>query len=79
MLHSISLIPRLSPHCQGEERARSETNNLCTFIGPLLELLVVACLLQEVHNGDSELGIRERVCLWVHTTLCSRLQQQQSQ
>jgi len=50
-----------------------------TFIGPFLELLVVACLFQEVQNGNSELGIRQRVGLWVYTTLCSRLQQQQSQ
>lgn len=49
-----------------------------TFIGPFLELLVVACLLQEVQNGNGELGIRQRVGLWVYTTLCSRLQQQQS-
>ena len=39
---------------------------MLTFIGSLLDLLVVGGLLQEVEDGTSQLGVSQRVGFGVH-------------
>ena len=48
----------------------THTEDKHTFVGPLLELLVVACLLHKVENLDRQRIVRKRVCLGVHVTVC---------
>lgn len=43
-----------------------------TFIGSLSELLVVGCLLNEVKNCHSKLGISKWEGLWVNVVTCLR-------
>lgn len=40
-----------------------------TLVGALFELLVIGCLLNEVEDGDGEVGPRERVSLRVHSVV----------
>lgn len=42
--------------------------SLGSFVSTLLQLLVVGGLLNKVKDGDGQLGVSKRVCLWVYFT-----------
>lgn len=52
-----------------------------TFISTLLELLIVCCLLDEIHDRVRQVSISQRVRLWIHNlgTLHQNQNKDQSQ
>lgn len=60
----------LSISCQHDEFRHTPVQCLRSFIGALLELLVVGSLLNEVQYCNCHLGIRQGVCFGVHSFTC---------
>ena len=62
-------LKRLGVRRHNDELSDTTVQSLSGFVRALLELLVVCCLLDDVQDGDGQVGVCQWVCLRVVSLL----------